>query len=125
MALKPSESPSDLSRGLAALALLALPLALFWPALLGGKMLWGADIETLELVFKTSAQRSLAQGEWPLWMPEILGGMPGITLNCGFADGLPVGLQVMSAPLQDERLLQIAYAIEQTLPDATRRPPIP
>ncbi len=58
--------------------LLALPLVLFWPALAGGKMLWGADIQTLELVFKTAAQRSLDIGEWPFWMPEILGGMPGI-----------------------------------------------
>jgi aspartyl-tRNA(Asn)/glutamyl-tRNA(Gln) amidotransferase subunit A len=39
-------------------------------------------------------------------------------LNCGFANGLPVGLQIMAAPLEDEKLLQIAYSIEQALPEA-------
>lgn len=58
-------------------------------------------------------------------IPANMGGMPGISLNCGFAEGLPVGLQLMAAPLRDEQLLQAAYAIERILPDATRRPPIP
>lgn len=71
----------DVSARLALLLLLALPVALFGPALLGGKMLWGADIQPLELVFKTAVQRGLAQGEWPLWMPELLGGMPGIAAS--------------------------------------------
>ncbi len=58
-------------------------------------------------------------------IPANLGGMPGISLNCGFSDGLPVGLQLLSAPLTDERLLQMAYSVEQVLPDATRRAPVP
>lgn len=58
-------------------------------------------------------------------IPANMGGMPGISLNCGFADGLPVGLQLVAAPLEDEKLLQIAYQVEQVLPDATKRPPIP
>jgi aspartyl-tRNA(Asn)/glutamyl-tRNA(Gln) amidotransferase subunit A len=58
-------------------------------------------------------------------IPANLGGMPGISLNCGFSDGLPVGLQLLGAPLRDETLLQHAYVVEQALPDATRRPPIP
>jgi hypothetical protein len=77
----PAEAPWDLPARWAVLALLALPLALFFPALLGGKMLWGADIQSLELVFKTAVQRGLARGEWPLWMPEILCGMPGIAAS--------------------------------------------
>ena len=44
-------------------------------------MLWGDDIQALELVFKTAAHRSLALGEWPHWMPEILSGMPGIAAS--------------------------------------------
>jgi hypothetical protein len=63
---------------LAALFLCAVPLILFAPALFGGKMLWGADIQTLEFPFKIAARRSLAAHQWPLWMPELLGGMPGI-----------------------------------------------
>jgi aspartyl-tRNA(Asn)/glutamyl-tRNA(Gln) amidotransferase subunit A len=51
-------------------------------------------------------------------IPANMGGMPAISLNCGFANGLPVGLQIMAAPLEDEKLLQIAYSIEQALPEA-------
>lgn len=58
-------------------------------------------------------------------IPANMGGFPAISLNGGFADGLPVGLQVMAPYRADERLLQIAYAIEQSLPGATARPPIP
>lgn len=83
---KPSLNPTpqagfEPSSRLCVFLLLALPVALFWPALIGGKMLWGADIQTLEFVFKTAAHRSLALGEWPHWMPEILGGMPGIAAS--------------------------------------------
>lgn len=55
-------------------------------------------------------------------IPANLGGMPAISLNCGFSESLPVGLQLMAAPMQDERLLQIAYCVEQSLPNATGRP---
>ncbi len=58
-------------------------------------------------------------------IPANMNGMPGISLNCGFAQNLPVGLQLMTAPLEDEKLLQIAYSVEQALPNATQRPPIP
>jgi aspartyl-tRNA(Asn)/glutamyl-tRNA(Gln) amidotransferase subunit A len=58
-------------------------------------------------------------------IPANMGGFPGISLNCGFTDGLPVGLQLMTGPLEDEKLLQIAYCVEQALPGATKRAPIP
>jgi aspartyl-tRNA(Asn)/glutamyl-tRNA(Gln) amidotransferase subunit A len=57
-------------------------------------------------------------------IPANLGGLPCISLNCGFADGLPVGLQLMGAPLNDEKLLQTAYCVERAL-DATRSAPVP
>jgi len=60
-------------------------------------------------------------------IPANLGGNPAISLNCGFCqkDGvkLPVGLQLMAANLEDERLLQTAFCVEKTL-SATERPPI-
>jgi len=55
-------------------------------------------------------------------IPANMAGLPAISLNCGFARGLPVGFQVMAPVMEDERLLQAAYAIEQSFPDATGRP---
>jgi hypothetical protein len=66
---------------LSAIFFLALSAGIFAPALFGGKMLWGADIQTLEFPFKIAAHRSLAAHEWPFWMPELLGGMPGIAAS--------------------------------------------
>ena len=80
--------------------LLALPVALFWPALVGGKMLWGADIQTLALPFNLSVRRGLMQGHWPWWMPEILGGMPGIAgTNLVFLHPLELALALLGAPV--------------------------
>ncbi|HWA82924.1 MAG TPA: Asp-tRNA(Asn)/Glu-tRNA(Gln) amidotransferase subunit GatA [Fimbriimonadaceae bacterium] len=58
-------------------------------------------------------------------IPANMGGLPALSLNCGFDQGLPVGLQVIAPPLQDEKLLQMAYCVEQILPDAVKRPPVP
>lgn len=60
-------------------------------------------------------------------IPANLGGMPAISLNAGFTNQgtsrLPVGLQLIGAPLQDEKLLQAAYCVEQVL-GAIERPPL-
>ncbi|WP_418791727.1 Asp-tRNA(Asn)/Glu-tRNA(Gln) amidotransferase subunit GatA [Phosphitispora sp. TUW77] len=42
-----------------------------------------------------------------------LAGIPGITLPCGFVDGLPVGLQLMGRPFGEGDLFKAAYAFEQ------------
>jgi aspartyl-tRNA(Asn)/glutamyl-tRNA(Gln) amidotransferase subunit A len=55
-------------------------------------------------------------------IPANLGGMPSLSLNCGFSEGLPVGLQLTGAPLRDERVLQMAYCVERALPDAIASP---
>ena len=56
-------------------------------------------------------------------IPANMGGFPAISIPAGQSDGLPVGLQAMGPVNGDERLLQIAYAMEQALP-AGGRPPI-
>lgn len=39
-------------------------------------------------------------------------GAPALSVPCGFADGLPVGLQLMTQPFAEQRLLQIGNAYE-------------
>ncbi|MCW2277264.1 Asp-tRNA(Asn)/Glu-tRNA(Gln) amidotransferase subunit GatA [Heliophilum fasciatum] len=42
-----------------------------------------------------------------------LAGIPGLSINGGFAGGMPVGLQLMGKAFDEPRLLQAAYAFEQ------------
>ena len=42
-------------------------------------------------------------------------GIPGLTLPCGFAEGLPVGIQILGKPFSEELLFQVGYALEQSL----------
>ncbi|ABZ85532.1 aspartyl/glutamyl-tRNA(asn/gln) amidotransferase, a subunit [Heliomicrobium modesticaldum Ice1] len=42
-----------------------------------------------------------------------LAGIPGLSINAGFAKGMPVGLQIIGKPFDEARLLQIAYAYEE------------
>ena len=58
-----------------------------------------------------------------------LAGICGISLPCGFArtaEGteLPIGLQLLGKPLDEERILQIAHAYEQSTEWHKRRPPL-
>ena len=48
-----------------------------------------------------------------LTVPANLAGIPAVSVPCGKVDDLPVGLQVMGKPLEDERVLEVAYAYEQ------------
>ncbi len=51
-----------------------------------------------------------------------LAGICGISIPCGFADGLPVGLQIMGKPFAEETVLRVAYAYEQATEWHKRRP---
>ncbi len=42
-----------------------------------------------------------------------LAGLPGISIPCGFVDGLPVGLQLIAPHLEEARLLGAAHAFQQ------------
>jgi len=53
-----------------------------------------------------------------------LAGLPGLSLPCGFADGLPVGLQIIGPALAEDVVLRVAYAYEQSTEWRLRRPPI-
>lgn len=42
-----------------------------------------------------------------------LAGIPGMSIPCGFAGGMPVGLQLMGRHFDEGTLLRVAYAFEQ------------
>ena len=47
-------------------------------------------------------------------IPANLAGIPAISLPCGFLDGLPIGLQILGKPFEEGKVLQTAYAYEQS-----------
>jgi aspartyl-tRNA(Asn)/glutamyl-tRNA(Gln) amidotransferase subunit A len=47
-------------------------------------------------------------------IPANLAGLPGISIPCGFHDGLPVGLQIMGRPFAEGTVLRAAYAYERS-----------
>jgi len=51
-------------------------------------------------------------------------GIPSLAMPCGFTtNGLPVGLQILAAPRQEDTVLKIGAALEDALASVTRRSP--
>lgn len=50
-------------------------------------------------------------------------GWPALSLPCGLADGLPVGLQVVSRPFNENRILALGVAFQRETDWHRRRPP--
>ncbi len=57
-------------------------------------------------------------------LPINIAGIPAISVPAGFADNLPIGLQIMGKPFSEETLLRIAFAYEQATDWHKRRPPL-
>ena len=52
-----------------------------------------------------------------------LAGIPAISIPCGFTKkGLPVGLQILAKPFNEEMLFRVAYAFEQATPWHLEKP---
>jgi aspartyl-tRNA(Asn)/glutamyl-tRNA(Gln) amidotransferase subunit A len=55
-------------------------------------------------------------------MPYNFAHLPAVSVPCGFARGLPVGLQFAGGPFDDARVLRAAHAYEQATDWHVRRP---
>ena len=54
-----------------------------------------------------------------------LAGLPGLSVPCGFDHhGLPIGLQLIGCPFDEDTLLRAGYAYEQEHDWRTRKPPL-
>lgn len=49
-------------------------------------------------------------------IPANMGGFPAISLNCGFSDGLPIGLQIMANSFCEDSLFSFSLGVEEFLP---------
>jgi aspartyl-tRNA(Asn)/glutamyl-tRNA(Gln) amidotransferase subunit A len=57
-------------------------------------------------------------------LPINIAGLPAISIPAGFADGLPIGMQVIGKPFDEETILRVAFAYEQATDWHKRKPPI-
>ncbi|MBW7476405.1 Asp-tRNA(Asn)/Glu-tRNA(Gln) amidotransferase subunit GatA [Paenibacillus oenotherae] len=55
-------------------------------------------------------------------IPVSLAGVPAISIPCGFADGLPVGLQIIGKAFDERTVLRAAHAFEQHTDHHKQRP---
>ena len=46
-------------------------------------------------------------------IPASLAGLPGLSVPCGFSDGLPVGLQILGNYMEDELVLSVGEVYEK------------
>jgi aspartyl-tRNA(Asn)/glutamyl-tRNA(Gln) amidotransferase subunit A len=57
-------------------------------------------------------------------LPINIAGVPAISIPAGFAHGLPIGMQIMGKPFNEETMLRIAFAYEQATDWHKREPGI-
>ncbi len=57
-------------------------------------------------------------------LPINIAGLPAISIPAGFADGLPIGMQIISKPFAEETILKISHAYEQATEWHKQKPSI-
>ena len=55
-------------------------------------------------------------------IPINIAGLPAMSVPGGFAEGLPVGMQIIGKPFAEETVLRVGYAYQQATDWHTRRP---
>jgi aspartyl-tRNA(Asn)/glutamyl-tRNA(Gln) amidotransferase subunit A len=50
-----------------------------------------------------------------LTIPSCMAGLPGLSVPCGFSEGLPVGLQLVGPQFSENTLFRTAHALERAL----------
>jgi aspartyl-tRNA(Asn)/glutamyl-tRNA(Gln) amidotransferase subunit A len=73
-----------------------------------------APTVAFELGEKTSDPLSMYLHDF-CTVPMSLAGIPAISIPCGLSDGLPVGLQLAGPAFSENRLLDAAHALEQSI----------
>ncbi len=59
-----------------------------------------------------------------LTVPANLTGYPAISIPCGFQEGLPIGLQIIGKPFDEETVLRTAFTFEQNTDFHKQKPRI-
>jgi aspartyl-tRNA(Asn)/glutamyl-tRNA(Gln) amidotransferase subunit A len=55
-----------------------------------------------------------------------MSGLPAASIPCGFApNGLPIGLQIVGKPFDEETVLKVGYAFESATDYHLKRPRLP
>ena len=57
-------------------------------------------------------------------LPINIAGLPAVSIPAGFADELPVGMQIIGKPFNEETILKIAHAFQQATDWHKRKPAI-
>ena len=62
---------------------------------------------------------------WRYTYPWNLTGLPALSVPCGFADGLPVGSQLIGRPFDEASILRVGHAYQEATHWHEMRPPNP
>lgn len=84
------------------------------------------EVPTLAATDAAAGEDALRLNEQLAWCTRPLNylGLPGLCVPCGFSDnGLPVSMQLIGRPFDEDRLLQVGHAYQQATDWHRRRPP--
>lgn len=74
---------------------------------------WPVDRNTVRL---GDQEEHVLHACWRYTYVFNLTGLPAVTVPCGFVDGMPVGLQLVGRPFDEQTILRIAHAYEEATP---------